>query len=108
MSSMQKRAYSKNRDLYNRNVKDFHQSDERNLGGRVTVVQHMKNHRKELLKVKPTFNSRIAPRPHVNKISKQGDGKKKLKEAYDNEEVIVAFKKIANTKKGTFNIKRLY
>ena len=97
---MKKKSYKKNKDTYKKNIKDFHQSDERNLGGRITLVQHMSNHRKGVLKAKPTMDTRKPPRPHINKISKQGEGKKRLREAYENEEVVVAFRKIANTKKG--------
>ena len=79
-------------------------NDERNLGGRIQVVQHMKNHHKALLKVKPRLNTQKAPTKHINKRAKpSGKGKQLIKNAYEMENVVTSFKKVANMKKGYIN-----
>lgn len=91
-------------------------NDQRNLGGRIQIVQHLKNHHKHLLKAKPRLNTRIPPKKHISKRAKQSKkGKQKLKNAYEMEEVVQNFKKVANMKKGyvdtsapkTINVKKL-
>ena len=75
--------------------------DDRNLGGRIEMTQHMINHHKALLTTKPLLDTQKAPLEHINKRCKQtGNGKKKLKTALDFEEVAVSFKKVASMKKG--------
>lgn len=74
--------------------------DERNLGGRQTVITQMKSHHKAIMGQKKTFDSHERPHPHINAISKQGDGKKLLKQAFDNEEKNVCLRKIKDADKG--------
>ena len=91
---------------FKKHVDDITRPDERNLGGRLTVIEQMRSHHKALMKVKPITNSRTAPRPHINKISKQGNGKKLMKQELEQEEMKVAFRKVANQKTGYVNTKK--
>ena len=91
---------------YKAHVEDITRPDERNIGGRVAVVQQMKCHHKALMNVKPVTDSHTAPRPHVNKISKQGNGKKIMKQALEQEEMKGAFRKVANQKTGYVDVKQ--
>lgn len=78
--------------------------DERNLGGRIQIVQRMKNHHKALVNAKPNLDTFVKPMKHINKRAKpSGKGTKLLRNAYDFEEVVVSFKKVATLKKGYVN-----
>ena len=44
-------------------------NDTRGLGGQKEIMNLMQNHYSALVNVKPTLNTRQAPRPHVSKIS---------------------------------------
>ena len=39
--------------------------DIRSLGGQKTINNMLENHYTALVNVKPSFNSRVAPKPHV-------------------------------------------
>lgn len=76
-------------------------NDQRNLGGRIEIVQHLKNHHKHLLNTKARLNTRKPPMKHISKRAKMsGKGKRKLKNAYEMENVVQSFKKVATMKKG--------
>jgi hypothetical protein len=81
--------------------------DERNLGGRIGIVQHMKNHHRALMKAKPNLNTRKRPMSHINKRAKpSGKGKQLIKHALEMEEVVQSFKKVAKMKKGYIDTKK--
>jgi hypothetical protein len=64
----------------------------------------MKNHHKALVNAKKNLDTFKKPVKHINKRAKpSGKGTKLLKNAYDYEEVVVSFKKVANMKKGYIN-----
>lgn len=76
-------------------------NDQRNLGGRIEIVQHLKNHHKHLLNTKARLDTRKPPMKHISKRAKMsGKGKQKLKNAYQMENVVQSFKKVATMKKG--------
>lgn len=81
-------------------------NDDRNLGGRIQIVQQVKNHHKKLLTTKARLNTRIPPKKHISRQGKRPQshlkptGKEKLKSAFEMEEVVQSFKKVANMKKG--------
>jgi hypothetical protein len=41
-------------------------NDTRGLGGQKQIMSLMQNHYSALVNVKPSINTRIAPRPHVS------------------------------------------
>lgn len=64
----------------------------------------MKNHHKALINTKANLDTFKRPMKHINKRAKpSGKGTKLLNNAYDFEEVVVSFKKVANMKKGYVN-----
>lgn len=76
-------------------------TDSRNLGGRIQIVQQVKNHHKALVKAKKNLDTFKKPMKHINERAKaSGQGTTLLKNALDFEEVVVSFKKVANLKKG--------
>jgi hypothetical protein len=42
-------------------------NDTRGIGGQKQIMNLMKNHYSALVNIKPTINTRIAPKPHVSK-----------------------------------------
>ncbi len=46
----------------------FH-NDTRGLGGQKEIMNLMQNHYSALVNVRPTLNTRVAPKPHVSKIA---------------------------------------
>jgi hypothetical protein len=70
--------------------------DARNLGGRIQIVQQMKNHHKALVKTKKNLDTFKKPMKHIKERAKSsGLGTTLLKNAYNFEEVVVSFKKVA-------------
>jgi hypothetical protein len=99
---------------YNAKVNASTVGDGRNLGGRIEIVGQVKRHHDALLHTKSVMNTQVPPRLHVNEQSRQaqlrknpkskyaiGDGKKKMKEAFDNEEKNICFRKIEERSKKT-------
>lgn len=66
----------------------------------------MKNHHTALLKTKKNLDTFKKPAEHIDKKAKpSGKGTQLLKNAYDFEEVVVSFKKVAQIKKGYIDTK---
>lgn len=87
-----------NQAQHPKGYRDFTHVDDRCVGGKTLVMQHMKNHYDQLTEVKPQVKIE-APKKYVHETRKPVH-KVKNKLIDPHHEVKVAFRKVANTTKG--------